>query len=49
MPVDFIIMDVKGRNHGPIILDRPFLKTTGAIIDAEERNMKFQLLHKKCM
>jgi hypothetical protein len=43
--VDFIIMDMAGKSHSPIILGRPFLKTTGAIIDAKEGTVKFQLPH----
>jgi hypothetical protein len=45
--VDFIIMDMEGKIHSPIILGRPFLRSTCAIIDAKEGNMKFQLPHKK--
>jgi hypothetical protein len=47
--VDFIIMDMEGKNHNPIILGRTFLRTTGAIIDAKEGNVKFQFPHNKCM
>jgi hypothetical protein len=47
--VDIIIMDMEGKNHSPIILGRPFMRTTGAIIDAKEGNAKFQFPHKKCM
>jgi hypothetical protein len=47
--VDFIIMGMKGKNHNPIILDRPFLRTTGDIIDAKEGSVNFQFPHKKCM
>jgi hypothetical protein len=35
LPVDFIIMD--GKNHSPIILGKPFLKTTCAMINAKQR------------
>jgi hypothetical protein len=47
--VDFIIMDMEGKNHSPIILGRSFLRTTGAIINAKEGNVRFQFPHKKCM
>jgi hypothetical protein len=47
--VDFIVMDMEGKSHSPIILGIPFLRTAGAIIDAKEGNVKFQLPHKKCM
>jgi hypothetical protein len=36
MPLDFIVMDMEGKSHSTIILGRPFLRTTGAIIDAKE-------------
>jgi hypothetical protein len=49
VPVVFIIMDMKGKNHSPIILGRPILRTTCAIIDAREGNVKFQFPHKKFM
>jgi hypothetical protein len=49
VPVDSIIMDMEGKNHIPIILGRPFLRTTGAMIDAKKGNVKFQFPHKKCM
>jgi hypothetical protein len=48
-PVDFIIMDMGSKTSNPIILDRPFLRTTGAIIDSKEGNVKFQFPYKKCM
>jgi hypothetical protein len=41
LPIDFIIMDMEGKSHSPIILGRPILRTTGAIIDAKEGNVKF--------
>jgi hypothetical protein len=47
--VYFVIMDMEGKSHSPIILGRPFLQTTGAISDAKEGNVKFQFPHKKCM
>jgi hypothetical protein len=49
VPVDFIIMDMGNKTSSPIILGRPFLRTTGAIIDLKEGNVKFQFPHKKCM
>jgi hypothetical protein len=39
--VDFIIMDMEGKNHSPIILCRSFFRTTGAIINAKEGNVRF--------
>ena len=41
VPVDFIIMDMENKSPWPIILGRPFLRTTGAIIDSREGNVKF--------
>lgn len=49
VPVDFIIMDMGDKSPSPIILGRPFLRTTGAIIDSKEGNVKFQFPHKKSM
>ena len=49
VPVDFIIMDMGSKSSNAIILGRPFLRTTGAIIDSKEGNVRFQLPHKKCM
>jgi hypothetical protein len=49
VPVDFIIMDMGNKTSNPINLGRPFLRTTGAIIDSKEGNVKFQFPHKKCM
>jgi hypothetical protein len=47
--VDFIIMNVRINTSSPIILGRPFLRTTCPVIDSKEGNMKFQFPHKKCM
>jgi hypothetical protein len=41
LPVDFIIMDMGNKTSSPIILDRRFLCTTGAITDSKEGNVKF--------
>ena len=49
VPIDFLIMDMGNKTSSPIILGRPFLRTTGAIIDSKEGNVKSQLPHKKCM
>jgi hypothetical protein len=49
VPVDFIIMHMGNKTSSPIILGRPFLHTTGAIIDSKEGNVKFKFPHKKCM
>jgi hypothetical protein len=49
VPIDFIVMDMRSNTSIPIILGRPFLRTTGAVIDSKEGNVKFQFPHKKCM
>ena len=49
VPVDFVIMDMGNKTSSHIILGRHFLRTTGAIIDSKEGNVKFQFPHKKCM
>jgi hypothetical protein len=41
VPIDFIIMDMGNKISSPIILGRHFLRTTGAIIDSKEGNVKF--------
>ena len=42
VPVDFIVLDIDCNLSCPIILDRPFLRTIGAIIDMKERNIRLQ-------
>ena len=49
VPADFVIMDMGDKTSNPIILGRPFLRTTCAIIDSKEGNVKFQFPHKKRM
>jgi hypothetical protein len=49
VPVDFIVMDMRSNTSSPIILGRPFVRTTCAIIHSKEGNVKFQFPHKKCM
>ena len=46
VPVDFIIMDMGKNTSSPIILGRPFLRTSGFVIDCKEGNVKFQFPHK---
>jgi hypothetical protein len=41
VPVDFIVMDMRSNTSSFIILGRPFLRTTGVVIDSKEGNMKF--------
>jgi hypothetical protein len=49
VPVDFIVMDMSSNTSSPIILGKPLLRTTCAVIDSKEGNVKFQFPHKKCM
>ena len=49
MPVDFIVLDIDCNLSSPIILGRSFLRTTGAIIDMKEGNIRFQYPFKKGM
>jgi hypothetical protein len=47
--VYFIVMNMRSNTSSPLILGRHFLRTTGAVIDSKEGNVKFQFPHKKCM
>jgi hypothetical protein len=49
VPVDFIVMDMGSNTPSPIIFGRPFFRTTSAVIDSKEGNVKFQFAHKNCM
>jgi hypothetical protein len=49
VPIDFLIMDVECNASCPIILERPFLLTVGAIIDMKEGTIKYQFPLKKGM
>jgi hypothetical protein len=40
VPVDFLVMDVECNASCPIILERPFLRTVGAIIEMKEGTIK---------
>jgi hypothetical protein len=39
--VYFIVMDMESKTSSPIILGRPFFRTTGAVIDSKEENVQF--------
>ncbi|KAE8795224.1 hypothetical protein D1007_29960 [Hordeum vulgare] len=47
--VDFIVLDIECNPTCPIILDRPLLRTIGAIIDMKEGNIRFQFPLRKDM
>ena len=49
VPVDFILLDIGCNPTCPIILGRPFLRTTSAIIDMKEANIRFQFPLRKEM
>ena len=47
--VDFIVLDIDCNPTCPIILDRPFLRMIGAIIDMKEGHIRFQFPLRKGM
>jgi hypothetical protein len=47
--VDFLVLDVECNSSYPIILERPFLRTVGAIIDMKEGTIKYHFPLKKGM
>ncbi|XP_031127578.1 uncharacterized protein LOC116029670 [Ipomoea triloba] len=47
VPCDFVVMDIREDPYTPIILGRPFLATTGAIIDARKGSMIFDFGEEK--
>jgi hypothetical protein len=49
VPVDFLVFDVECNASCPIILERLFLRTVGAIIDMREGTIKYQFPLKKGM
>jgi hypothetical protein len=49
VPIDFIVMDMGRNTSSPIILGRPFFRTTCSVIDSKDGNVKVQFPHKKCM
>ena len=49
VPIDFIVLDIDCNPSGPIIFGRPFLRTTSAVIDMKEGNIKFQFPLRKVM
>jgi hypothetical protein len=47
VPVDFVVVDTGGDERAPVILGRPFLCTTKAIIYAEHAKIVFSIKDKK--
>ncbi|KEH41658.1 hypothetical protein MTR_1g053420 [Medicago truncatula] len=43
IPTDFMVLDIDEDNECPIILGRPFLATTGAIVDVKSGRIVFQV------
>ncbi|XP_066392221.1 uncharacterized protein [Miscanthus floridulus] len=47
VPVDFVVLETGGDERAPIILGRPFLRTTKAIIYADSAKICFTIKDKK--
>jgi hypothetical protein len=47
VPVDFMVLETGGDERAPIILGRPFLSTTKAIIYADSAKICFTIKDKK--
>ncbi|XP_050915766.1 uncharacterized protein LOC127130846 [Lathyrus oleraceus] len=47
IPTDFVVMDIKEEDEIPILLGRPFLSTTGAILDVKRGKLTFEVGDKK--
>ena len=47
VPVNFYVLDVEYNASCPITLERPFLRTIGAIIDMKEGTIKYKFSFKK--
>jgi hypothetical protein len=43
IPVDFVVLEMGGREKPPLILGRPFLKTVGATIDVGKGEINFDI------
>ncbi|XP_073290505.1 uncharacterized protein [Primulina huaijiensis] len=43
LPADFVVLDMKNSQNVPIILGRPFLDTTGAIIDVKKGRFSMEV------
>jgi hypothetical protein len=49
IPIDFFVLDIEYNASCPIILERPFLRTVGAIIDMKKGTIRYQFPLKKGM
>ncbi|XP_074315645.1 uncharacterized protein LOC141651850 [Silene latifolia] len=43
IPADFVVLDIPGDSHTPIILGRPFLATGGVLIDVNNGRLTFRI------
>jgi len=41
-PVDFVVMEIDEDKDVPLILERPFMKTTKVVIDVEKEKLKMR-------
>jgi hypothetical protein len=49
VPIDFLVLDIECNASCPIILERLFLRTVGAIIDMKKGTIRYQFPLKKGM
>src|SRR3954470_24985101 len=49
VPIDFVVLDIECNASCPIILGRPFLRTTGAIIDMRDEIIRYHFPLKRDM
>jgi hypothetical protein len=47
IPVDFVVLEIGGDERAPIILSRPFLSTTKAVIYVDSAKICFTIKDKK--
>jgi len=43
LSTDFVVMEMEECMKAPLILERPFLKTTRVVIDVDKRRVKLQI------
>ena len=48
-PIDFVVLDIECNTYCPIVLERPFLRTIGSIIDMKEGTIRYQFPLQKGM
>ncbi|XP_031131661.1 uncharacterized protein LOC116033044 [Ipomoea triloba] len=47
IPTDFVVLDIEEHENIPIILGRPFLATTGAVIDVKKGTLRIEVADEK--